>query len=123
MTRVISVSTGINLVHHISKANTVTFFFFLVCFETDIGGEHVRNVFKKIVQQHFFFSEESPSNAYHTKLLKLRPIAMYTYLQQALPRVVIHLTKEAKKKWKLRARFSPTKENRLHQTKISTKTD
>ena len=43
---------------------------------------------------------------------------MYTYLQQALPRVVIHLTKEAKKKWKLRARFSPTKENRLHQTKI-----
>ena len=48
---------------------------------------------------------------------------MYTYLQQALPRVVIHLTKEAKKKWKLRARFSPTKENREHQTKISTKSD
>ena len=48
---------------------------------------------------------------------------MYTYRQQALPRVVIHRTQVAKKKWKLRARFSPTKENRVHQTKISTKTD
>ena len=27
------------------------------------------------------------------------------------------------KEWKLRVRFSPTKENRVHQTKISTKTD
>ena len=42
---------------------------------------------------------------------------------QALPRVVIHRTQVAKNKWKLLARFSPTKENRVHQTKISTKTD
>ena len=27
------------------------------------------------------------------------------------------------KEWKLRVRFSPTKENRVHQTKISMKTD
>ena len=38
---------------------------------------------------------------------------MYTYLQQALLRVVIHRTQEVKKKWKLRVRFSPTKENRV----------
>ena len=56
-------------------------------------------------------------------LLKLWPIAMYTYLQQALPRVVIRRTQVAKRKWKLRARFSPTKENCVHQTKISTETD
>ena len=36
---------------------------------------------------------------------------MYTYLQQALPRVVATV------------RFSPMKENRVHQTRISTKTD
>ena len=48
---------------------------------------------------------------------------MHTYLQQAQTRVVIHRTQVAKKKWKLRARFSPTKEDRVHQTKISTKTD
>ena len=78
---------------------------------------------------------------------------MYTYLQQALPRVVVLkyisqviLTDHrfipsvfydefpdrfflksiywvVKKKWKLRVRFSPTKENRVDQTKISTKTD
>ena len=48
---------------------------------------------------------------------------MHTYLQQTLTRVVIHRTQVAKKKWKLRARFSPTKEDRVHQTKISTKTD
>ena len=48
---------------------------------------------------------------------------MYTYRQPAPPRVVIHRTQVAKKKWKLRARFSPTKENREHQTKISTKTE
>ena len=48
---------------------------------------------------------------------------MYTYRQQALPRVVIHRTQVAEKKWKLRARFSLMKENRVHQTKISTKTD
>ena len=46
-----------------------------------------------------------------------------TYLQQALPRVAIHRTQVVEKKWKLRVRFSPTKENRVHQTKISTKTD
>ena len=44
---------------------------------------------------------------------------MYTYLRQALLRVLIHRT-QVVKKWKLRARFSPTKENR---TKISTHTD
>ena len=48
---------------------------------------------------------------------------VYLYLQQALPRVVIRRTQVAKKKWKLRARFSPTKENCVHQTKISTETD
>ena len=48
---------------------------------------------------------------------------MYAYLQQALTRVVIHHTQEVEKKWKLRLRFSLTKENRVHQTKISTKTD
>ena len=39
------------------------------------------------------------------------------------PTVVIRRTQVAKRKWKLRARFSPTKENRMHQTKISTETD
>ena len=48
---------------------------------------------------------------------------MYTYLQQAPPRVLLHRTQVVKKKWKLRAWFSPTKENRVHQTKVSTKTD
>ena len=48
---------------------------------------------------------------------------MSTYLQRALPRVVIHRTQVIKKEWTLRLRFSPTKENRVHQTKISTKTD
>ena len=47
---------------------------------------------------------------------------MYTYLQQALPRVVIHRTQVTKNKWKLRVRFSPMKENRVHHTKISTNT-
>ena len=42
---------------------------------------------------------------------------MYTYLQQALPRVVIHRTQVVEKKWKLRVRLS------VHQTKISTNTD
>ena len=36
---------------------------------------------------------------------------------------MIHRTQVAKKKRKLRAQFSPTKENRMHQTKISTNTD
>ena len=40
---------------------------------------------------------------------------MYIYLQQALPRVVIHLTQAVEKKWKLRVRFSPTKVNRVHE--------
>ena len=48
---------------------------------------------------------------------------MSTCLQQALPRVVIHRTQVVKKKWKFRVRFSLTKENRVHQTKISTKAD
>ena len=48
---------------------------------------------------------------------------MSLYLQQLIPKVVIHRTKVAKKKWKLRARFSPLKENCEHQTKISTKRD
>ena len=48
---------------------------------------------------------------------------MYTYLQQPQLRVVIHPTQVVEKKWKLRARFSLTKENRVHQTKILTKID
>ena len=48
---------------------------------------------------------------------------MYTYLQQVLPRVFIHRTQVVEKKWKLWVRFSPKKENPVHQTKISTKTD
>ena len=48
---------------------------------------------------------------------------MSTYLQQALPRAVIHRIQVIKKKWTLRLRFSPTKENRVYQTKISMKTD
>ena len=48
---------------------------------------------------------------------------MYTYLQQALPRVLIDRTLVETKKWKLPVRFSPTKENRMHQTKTSNKTD
>ena len=64
--------------------------FFLVFFETDIGREHVRNVLEKIVLWSFF-SEESPSSAYDTEFLKLRPIAMYTYLQQALQVNQVHL--------------------------------
>ena len=43
---------------------------------------------------------------------------MYSYLQQALPRVVIHRTQIVDKKWKLRVQFSPTKENRVHQTAV-----
>ena len=48
---------------------------------------------------------------------------MYTYLQQALPRIVIHCTQVVEEKWKLRVQHSSTKENRVHQTKISTNTD
>ena len=48
---------------------------------------------------------------------------MNSYLQQALPRVVIHRTQVVDKKWKLRVQFSPTNENRVHQKKILTKTD
>ena len=48
---------------------------------------------------------------------------MSIYLQQLLTKVVIHRTEVAKKKWKLRARFSHLKENCEHQTKISTKRD
>ena len=55
-------------------------------------------------------------------LLKLCPIARNTYLQQTLWRVVIHRTQVVEEKWKFRVRFSLTKENRVHQTKISTKT-
>ena len=32
---------------------------------------------------------------------------MYYYLQQAVPRVLIHLTRAVEKKWNLRVRFSP----------------
>ena len=48
---------------------------------------------------------------------------MYIFLQQALPRVVIHRTQVVEKKWKLRVRFNPTRVNHVHQTKISTETD
>ena len=43
---------------------------------------------------------------------------MYSYLQQALPRVVINRTQVVDKKWKLRVQFSPTKDNRVHQTAV-----
>ena len=43
---------------------------------------------------------------------------MYSYLQQALPRVVINRTQVVDKKWKLRVQSSPTKENRVHQTAV-----
>ena len=43
---------------------------------------------------------------------------MYTYLQQALPRVLIHRTQVVKKEWKLRGRFSPTKENRIKRRSL-----
>ena len=36
---------------------------------------------------------------------------------------MIHRAQAVGKKWKLRVRFSPTKENRAHQMKISTKTE
>ena len=36
---------------------------------------------------------------------------------------MIHRTQVIKKKWTLRQRFSSTKENRVHQTQISMKTD
>ena len=51
---------------------------------------------------------------------------MHTYLLQALPRVVIHRTQVVGgggEMEKLRVRFSLTKENRMQQTKILTKTD
>ena len=48
---------------------------------------------------------------------------MYTNLQQVPPRVLLHRTQVVEKKWKLRLWFSPTKANRVHQTKVSTKTD
>ena len=56
-------------------------------------------------------------------LSKSCPIAMSTCLQQALPRTVTHRTQVVKQKWKLQVRFSPTKENRFSQTKISSKSD
>ena len=49
---------------------------------------------------------------------------MYTYLEKILLRVVIHCTRVVEKKRKLRVPFSPsTNRNRVHRTKISTKTD
>ena len=39
------------------------------------------------------------------------------------PRVVIHRNQVVNKKWKLRVRSNPTQENRVRQTKISTKSD
>lgn len=55
------------------------------------------------------------------KPIKSCPIAMYTYLQEALPRLVMHRT-QVRNKWKLPVRFSSTKKNRVYQTKISTRT-
>ena len=40
-----------------------------------------------------------------------------------LPRIVIHRNQVVNKKWKLRVRSNPTQEKRVHQTKISTKSD
>ena len=49
---------------------------------------------------------------------------MYTYLEKIILRVVIHRTRVVEKKRKLRVPFSPsTNRNRVHRTKISTKTD
>ena len=50
-------------------------------------------------------------------------MAMYTFPQHALPRVVIHRTQVVKEKWKLRVGLGATKENRVHQTNMATKTD
>ena len=38
---------------------------------------------------------------------------MYISLQQALLRVVVHLTQVVEKKWELRVLFSPTKEKHV----------
>ena len=40
-----------------------------------------------------------------------------------LPRIVINRNQVVNKKWKLRVRSNPTQEKRVHQTKISTKSD
>ena len=40
-----------------------------------------------------------------------------------IPRIVIHRNQVVNKKWKLRVRSNPTQEKRVHQTKISTKSD
>ena len=48
---------------------------------------------------------------------------MYTYFQQALPIALTLRTQVVKRKWKFGVLFNPTKENRVNQTKISTKTD
>ena len=50
-------------------------------------------------------------------------MAMYTFPQHALQRVAIHRTQVVKEKWKLRVGLGATKENRVHQTKMATKTD
>ena len=59
---------------------------------------------------------------FRTRYMRDYPIAMNIYLQQALWRVVIHRTQVVEEEWKFRVRFSLTKDIRVHQTKISTKT-
>ena len=60
MTRMISASSGINGVSlaHISPKQARWPISFIVFFETDIGKEHLRKVYKKLSNN--FFSEESP---------------------------------------------------------------
>ena len=48
---------------------------------------------------------------------------MYTYLQQALPIALTLRTQVVERKWKFGVLFNPTKENRVNQTKISSKSD
>ena len=47
---------------------------------------------------------------------------MYTYLQQALPRVLIHRTQKKKKEMEVASMIQPY-EGEPHQTKISKQTD
>lgn len=60
MTHVTGASRGINglrSAHHISKTSMVTFFF-IVFFETEIGWQHLKKIWKKLFNN--FFPEESP---------------------------------------------------------------
>ena len=53
----------------------------------------------------------------------VRKSKFFTSTEFYVYHVLIHRTQVVKMKWKLRVRFSPTKENRVNQTKISMKTN